>query len=201
MFARAGHRVVHHKVRDRWPVPRRAGAVIRTNLEAGRRPLETFEDYVFYCDLMVNDGRHTYDGADAFREIIQHYPGTILLLNLRDREAWITSRLRHGHGEFARREMAARGLSDEAALTEAWRTDWDARLSAVRAHMADRPGQLVEFDIDKDSPADLVAALPRYGLNPEDFHDIGNSRTRRLSPWMRRLKAEIAHRRPRFFGK
>ena len=64
MFERAGH-FVHHKVRDRWPVPRRAGAVIRANLDAGRLPLETFEDYVFYCDLMVNDGRQTYDGADA----------------------------------------------------------------------------------------------------------------------------------------
>lgn len=201
MFAKAGHRVVHHKLRDRWPVPRRAGAVIMANLEAGRRPFETFEDYVFYCDLMVNDGQRTFDGADAFREIMHYYPETILLLNLRDREAWIKSRLRHGHGEFARREMAARGFSDEASLTEAWRMDWDERILAVRAYMAERPKQFVEFDIDKDSPVDLAAALPEYNLNPADFHDIGNSRTRQLSPLMRRLKTEIANRRPRFFGK
>ena len=200
MFAGAGHKVVHHKLRERRLVPQRAGAIIRANLEAGRRAFEAFEDYVFYCDLMVNDGRRTYDGADAFREIIRDYPGTILLLNLRDREDWIASRLRHGHGEFARRERAARGLPDETALTEAWRAEWDARISAVRVHMADRPEQLVEFDIDNDNPADLAAALPQYGLDPQDFFDIGNSRARRMSAPMRRIKTAVAHWRPRFFG-
>lgn len=200
LFARAGHRTVHHKLRDRWPVPRRAGAVMRDNLAAGRKVFDSFADYTFYCDLIVNDGRTSYDGATAFREILRDYPGTILLLNLRDREAWITSRLRHGHGEFARREMAARGLPDTDALTDAWRADWDSHIAAVRAHMAGLPEQFVEFDIDRDSPEALCARLPAYGLNPADFHDVGNSRDRRLSAPMRRIKTTVAHWRPRFFG-
>lgn len=199
MFRRAGHRVIHHKVRDRWPVPRRVGAVMRDNLAQGRKVFDSVEGYTFYCDLIVNDGTTSYDGAAAFREILRDYPDTILLLNLRDREAWIASRLRHGHGEFARREMAAHGLPTPEALAELWRQTWDSHVAAVRAHMADHPAQFVEFNLDYDTAEDLAAQFPRYGLNPADFEDIGRTRDREMSKLRRWLKSAVAHRRPRFF--
>jgi len=199
MFRAAGHRVIHHKIRDRWPIPRRIGAVMRDNLAAGRKVFDSVEDHTFYCDLMVNDGTATYEGASAFREILRDYPDTILLLNKRDREQWIASRLRHGHGEFARREMAARSLTSETALTAAWRTEWDSHLAAVRAFMADRPEHYIEFDIDEDTPEGLAARLPRYKLDPRDFADIGRTRGREMSGLLRRIKSFVAHARPRHF--
>lgn len=199
MFRRAGHRVIHHKVRDRWPVPRRVGAVMRDNLAAGRKVFDSIEEYTFYCDLMVNDGTTTYDGASAFREILRDYPGTILLLNLRDREAWIASRLRHGHGEFAKREMAASGAASEDDLAEIWRNAWDSHVSAVRSYMADYPAQFIEFNLDRDTAEGLAAQLPRYGLNPADFDDIGRTRDRQMSAPVKWLKRAVAHGRPRFF--
>jgi len=199
MFRRAGHKVIHHKVRDRWPVPRRVGAVMRSNLDQGRKVFDGIEDYTFYCDLIVNDGATTYDGASAFREILRDYPDTILLLNLRDREAWIASRLRHGHGEFAKREMAATGAASQEELAELWRQDWDDHVSAVRTFMSDHPDQFVEFNLDHDTAEDLAAQFPRHGLNPSDFEDIGRTRDREMSVATSWLKTVVAHRRPRFF--
>lgn len=199
LFRAAGHRVIHHKIRDRWPIPRRIGKVMRDNLEAGRPVFHSAEDYTFYCDLIYNDGRSTWDGARAFREILRDYPDTILLLNLRDREDWIASRLKHGHGEFARREMAARGLSDIESLKDQWRAEWDSHIAEVRAFMADKPDNYIEFDLDRDSARDLAARLPAYRLDPAAFHDIGRSRGRRMGPLMRLARKLNAHLRPRFF--
>lgn len=80
LFRGAGHRVIHHKVRDRWPVPRRIGQVMKDNLAAGRKVFDSVETYTFYCDLIINDGTTTWDGASAFRDILRDYPDTILLL-------------------------------------------------------------------------------------------------------------------------
>ena len=199
LFRRAGHPTIHHKVRDRLLLPRRIGKVMRDNLAAGRRVFDSVEDYIFYSDLILSDGRMTWDGASAFREILRDYPDTILILNLRDREAWIRSRLRHGHGEFARREMAARGLTRPEDLTAAWRADWEAHVTALRAFMQDRPDQFIEYNLDTDRPESLVSRLPAYRLNPADFSDIGRTRGERMNPLHRRIKTAVAHLRPRFF--
>lgn len=198
LFQAAGHRVIHHKVRDRWPVPRRIGKIMRDNLAAGRKIFDSVEDYGLYCDLIHNDGRETWDGATAFREILRDYPDTILILNLRDREAWIRSRLRHGHGEFARREMAARGLTRQDDLTARWRAEWDSHIAAVRAFMRDRPAQYVEYNIETDTPEMLADRLPAYRLDPVRFQDIGRTRGEKMGPVKRALKTFVAHVRPRF---
>lgn len=196
LFERAGHRVVHHKFRDGLRT-RRIGRLMKENIEAGRPVFSGAEDFDVYCDLVHSTPAGTWDGNAAFREILRDYPDTILLLNTRDREAWIASRLRHGHGEFARREMRARGLDDEAALTDAWRAEWDAHHAALRAHMADRPHQFVEFDLDRDPVEALIAAFPAHGLSAGDWGDTGRSRDVRRAPLVARAKRAWAHIRPR----
>lgn len=156
------------------------------------------EDYTFYSDLIYSTPTTTYEGATAFREMIRDYPDTILILNFRDREDWIASRLKHGHGEFARREMAARGLENRDDLADQWRFEWDSHLTSVRDFMARKPAQLIEFDIDRDGADLLSEKLPDYNLTPEIFQDIGRTRGIERSKLVALLKKFIAHKRPRF---
>lgn len=201
LFARAGHPAVHQKLpRHRvWPpgAPRKLGHLMRRNVEAGRPVFHGLERYVFYGDLIDSNRHGSFDGNSLFRRILADYPDTILLLNWRDREDWIRSRLRHGHGEFAEREQRLRGLANREALCQAWRLDWDQHLAAVRAFMADRPDQLIEFHLDRDRIEDLVLRLPAYGLCPGHFADIGRSRGRRPSPLEEQVKSWWSRRRPR----
>jgi hypothetical protein len=132
-----------------------------------------------------------------FREILRDYPDAILLLNWRDREDWIRSRLNHGHGEFAARERRVRGSAQPRCAGGGLAQEWDLHLAAVRAFMADRPDQLVDFNIDRDGVDVLIARLPAYGLQAEHFVDIGRSRGQRLPPWLQAGKAWIAQHRPR----
>jgi len=197
LFARSGHPAVHQKLPQRWRWRRKLGGIMRANHQAGLPVFFGIDIYTFYGDLIDSNQRYTFDGNSLFREIIADYPDTILLLNWRDQDAWIRSRLSHGHGEFAVREQRLRGLKSQEALVAQWRQEWDRHLAAVRTFMAAQPGQLIEFNIDRDPIESLIARLPSYGLQAEHFSDIGRSRGRRLAPWLAYSKRLFSRHRPR----
>jgi hypothetical protein len=193
LFEGAGHRVVQHKLRSPLRPSRNAALLIRENLRAGRSVFAGMEQFTFYAGLIYQTEIESFEPVFHFREIMRDYPDTILLLNLRDREDWIRSRLKHGHGEFAKRVMRQRGIGDPKELADVWRRDWDTHIAQVRAFMADRPAQLVEFNLDTDSVRDLVARLSAYGLKEEDWSDIGRTRGVRRNPVLARLRRWWAH--------
>lgn len=193
LFRGAGHPVVKYKLRRPFRRSRNAGLLMRQNLEAGRKIFAGMEDHVFYGDLIYQTESDGFEPIRHFREIMRDYPDTILLLNVRNREDWVRSRLKHSHGEFAQRVMRQRGIASTDELAETWRREWDTHLAEVRAFMADRPDQLVEFDIDKDSVEALVQRLAPYGLKAEHWGDVGRTRGVRRHPLVARLKRFWAH--------
>ena len=195
LFRGAGHPVVKFKLRRPWRRSRNAGLIMRQNLEAGRKIFAGMDDHVFYADLIYQTDSDSFEPIRYFREIMRDYPDTVLLLNVRDREDWIKSRLKHSHGEFAQRVMRQRGIDSKEVLADLWRQEWDTHLAEVRAFMADRPEQLVEFDIDRDPVEALVERLAPYGLNAEDWGDVGRTRGVRRHPLVAKLKKFWAHTR------
>ena len=151
------------------------------------------EDYVFYAGLIRQTETESFEAVRHFREMLRDYPDTILLLNVRDREDWIRSRLKHGRGELVQRVMRQRGFTSEQEVAAYWRRLWDEHLADVRAWMADRPRQLVEFNLDTDPVQALVDRLPQYRLKAEDWGDVGRTRGRREHPVIVRLKRWWAH--------
>ncbi len=199
LFAGSGHRAAHHKFKHPLGLrkSRNIAEMMRANIRAGRKVFAGFEDYTFYADLMLQTRHETWEAFKEFRRILADYPDTILLLNTRDRENWIRSRLRHGHGTFAEMAMQANGLSSLEELADFWRADWDRHLADVRSYMADRPEQLVEFDTDREPVSALIARLPQYRLKEEAWGDTGRSRGRRPGRWREALHRLNARRRMR----
>jgi hypothetical protein len=197
LFEGAGHPVVQHKVRRRFRPTRNAAQIMQENLRAGRKIFAGIENYTFYAGLIHQTESDSFEPIKHFREMLRDYPDTILLLNVRDREDWIRSRLKHGHGEFAERVMRQRGIATREELADFWREEWDSHLADVRSFMADRPSQLVEFSLDTGLVEDLVTRLAPYGLKAEDWGDIGRTRGVRRHPLMMKLKRWWSHRRPR----
>ena len=193
LFRGAGHRVVKFKVRRPLRRSRNAALLIRENLRAGRKAFAGLEDFTFYADLIYQSDDDAFEPIRHFREIMRDYPDTILLLNVRQREDWIKSRLKHSHGEFLRRVMRQRGTDSVDEIAAAWRQEWDTHLAEVRAFMADRPQQLVQFDLDNDPVQALIARFPAYHLRAEDWDDIGRTRGVRRNPVVAGLKRLWAH--------
>ena len=195
LFRGAGHPVVKYRLRRPFRRSRNAALLMQQNLAAGRKIFAGMEDHVFYADLIYQTERDSFEPIRHFREIMRDYPDTILLLNVRNREDWIRSRLKHGHGEFAQRVMRQRGIGSTDELAGIWREEWDTHLAEVRAFMADRPEQFIEFDIDTDSVEALVQRLSAYGLRAEHWGDIGRTRGIRRHPLVAKLKRLWAHAR------
>jgi len=198
LFAGSGHRAAHHKFKRVFGSNRNIARLMQQNIAAGRKIFAGFDDYTFYADLMIQTQSETYEAFKDFRRILADYPDTILLLNTRDREGWIRSRLKHGHGTFLEMVMAANGFASEAECVEFWKADWDRHLADVRAFMADKPEQMVEFDMDCDSVSDLVGRFPQYQLSAEAWGDVGRSRGQKvggLGAYLRRLNAARRVRR------
>jgi hypothetical protein len=193
LFEGAGHKVVQHKLRAPLRPSRNAALQMRENLRAGRRIFAGMEHHTFYAGLIYQTEAESFEPIRHFREIMRDYPDTILLLNLRNREDWIRSRLKHGHGEFAKRVMRQRGIENAEQLADTWRQDWDSHIAEVRAFMADRPAQLVEFNLDTDRVEDLVERFAAYGLRQEDWGDIGRTRGVRRNPVLEKLRRWWAH--------
>jgi hypothetical protein len=197
LFEGAGHPVVQHKIRKPFRRSRKAAYVIQQNLRAGRRIFAGMEDYVLYAGLIHQTGTESFEAIRHFREMLRDYPDTILILNVRDREDWIRSRLGHGRGELLRRVMRQRGVRTAEEVADIWRREWDEHLADVRSVMKDRPGQLIEFDLDTDPVQRLIDRLPGYGLKAEDWGDIGRTRGVREFPLVKRIKRWWAHVRYR----
>jgi len=192
LFAGSGHLSAHHKFKHLLAKNQNIALMMRENIKAGRKVFDGFDHHVFYADLMWQSKSETYEAFKDFRRILSDYPDTILLLNIRGREAWIKSRVKHGHGTFLAMVMQAEGFASEAECLEFWRQDWEAHLADVRAFMASKPTQLVEFNSDTQSVDELVAMLPAYHLDAQAWGDVGRSRGRKLGlvgAYLKRLNA------------
>ncbi|HEU0224675.1 MAG TPA: sulfotransferase, partial [Steroidobacteraceae bacterium] len=110
LFEAAGHRVVQHKIRRPLRRSRKAAHLIQQNLRAGRPVFAGMEDYVLYAGLIHQTETESFEAIRHFREMLRDYPDTILILNTRNREDWVRSRLGHGRGELLRRVMRQRGV-------------------------------------------------------------------------------------------
>lgn len=170
---------------------------MQQNIKAGRKIFSGIDEYVYYGDLNYQTESASFEGFRHFREILRDYPDTMLILNLRDREDWIRSRLRHGRGEFVRRVMRQRGIATPEEVADQWRKEWDDHLADVRHYMADFPDQLIEFNLYTDDVESLIARLPAYGLKASDWGDVGRTRGVHENALIKRIKTWWAHVRPR----
>lgn len=196
LFEAAGHAVVHWDIpsdgRDSAaPIEDRTlvASVMDDNRRRGRPLLDGIDRYDLYADMEMMTGNQNIEAFRWFREIDTQYPGSRFILNLRDREHWIRSRLRHSRGTYAERWREYLGSSTTEELVLRWRADWDDHLSDVRAYFSGRPADLVEFDIECGSAEVLVSFFTSWNLNADEWTVRGGARRSTL---LRRLLRPLA---------
>jgi len=130
-----------------------------------------------YKDPNAKDGtgfiREYIEGYKKFGLLDAQYPNSRFILNLRDPQKWVKSELNWDlkrHVPNWHRLAYALDLAPED-LREHLLADWDAHVAAVRAHFADRPGQLMEIDLEKDVPEEIPARINEFlGLDLDVRH-------------------------------
>ncbi len=126
-----------HRLGDGWLVPRRIRRLRRV-VGPNPRPIYAFK---------------------YFRELDAQYPGSKFVLNTRDVDRWVESRLAFKRERPYRACPHGLGVhATEGELVDCWRQEWDAHHREVREHFGTRRDLLV-FDIERDDPEALCAFL------------------------------------------
>lgn len=152
---------------------------LRENVTAGRKPLAgKIGQFTAYTDVQQVTRDFAIEGVHFFRELYAYYPNSYFILNTRDKDGWIRSRLRHGAGTYARRYGRALKLEDENDVVRHWSDDWDRHHAAVIDFFADKPGRLLVYDIKHDDPQKMVDFLaPDFLTRVGDFRHEGDTAT------------------------
>lgn len=146
--------------------------VIRRNIKAGVDPLTGLDDFTAFFDMENVSAKRIYEGYRYFKTFHSFHPTAKFILNVRDVDDWLRSRTRHADGQYLTRYMQHLN-TDAEGVQQAWRKDFLDHTQAVTDFFADKPGQLLRFDIDRDPISDLVAfCKPDYQLNPEKWRHV-----------------------------
>ncbi|MEM6696495.1 MAG: sulfotransferase [Pseudomonadota bacterium] len=130
---------------------------IHNNIVEGRAALTGFADFQAFFDMeyVADPALPWIENFRHFRLFAEQYHDARFILNTRDKAAWLRSRARHNNGRYIRRAMERTGRNRDAVL-QMWSEDWTSHHAAVRTYFADKPGRLIEFNIDHDDPQALV---------------------------------------------
>lgn len=158
---------------------------ILRNIVAGVPSLQGFDKYDACSDIAVIQSQ--------FRHVDRDNPGSKFILNVRDTDRWILSRLNHLDGRYVEfmNLVFGLGLSWQEWVSR-WRSEFMAHEFAVSEHFKDRPADLLRYDIENDEPARLAAflnapgvvsreALPRAGTTETKYYALDGDRIVKLS--------------------
>lgn len=129
---------------------------IQSSKSEGVKPLTRWKEKVFFSDMELVEPSGVIEGYREFAYLDLWYPDAQFILNVRNKDDWLLSRLRHEAGDYLLRYMRAYGDTNPITTLQRWSESWDVHLSDVRAYFADNTDRLLEFDIDKDGPQKIV---------------------------------------------
>ena len=105
--------------------------------------------------LQGHDSYDVYADVDAIRSQFRHvdkdYPGSKFVLNVRDVDRWILSRLNHMNGRYVDFLNLVWGVDrDWREWVDRWRTEFAQHEQATATYFKGRASDFLRFDIEKD---------------------------------------------------
>lgn len=134
--------------------------------------LDSYEDSIFISDmegLVYENEVPTWNlgHINFYKKLDQQYPDSKFILNLRRKEDWIKSRLRHvfkiKNLNYSYLEVYKEiyNLSKDEVL-ELWSSQWDDHISDVLKYFENRPNDLLIYNIQIDSGEKIVNFFKDY---------------------------------------
>ncbi len=190
-FAANGISSVH------WDKGRLARRIFQ-NLASGDPLLAGYEGFDAFTDMEYLDDRGAYhlEAYKLFPYLAEQYPDAVFILNTRDREGWIRSRLRQPR--YAARAKKHHNVTSYKQLADIWRADWDRHHRRVTDFFSVAPYRFLVCKIGADLPHLLDEGLPECKLDARYFKIYKGNRTwpRRAAKWLR-LRTKTVRRSAR----
>lgn len=149
---------------DRW-----LARWLHQNYLEGRPLLQNCDQFDFYSDM--EDAPQLYAHILYYKVLDEQYPGSRFILNVRDKNRWLLSRLRFGR---YCEEFAAAHIMNVPQTIDLWSKQWDDHILEVKHHFLGR-NNLLEFNIESDGIDKLVSFLPEWKLEINNYWNISNA--------------------------
>jgi hypothetical protein len=160
------------------------------NLANGDDLLAGYEAFDAFSDMEYLDASGTFlEAYKLFPYLAAQYPNAVFILNTRDREDWIRSRLRHSSGSYAVRQREHYKTESDEELTHVWRAEWERHHYRVVRYFAGKPHRFFVCRIEADLPHVLNEQLPEWRLNREAFKLYNVRSTGRRPEFVKRCVA------------
>lgn len=178
-FNRTGTRALHYFFKDNN---------LKTIHWDNNNLVDVFERNLQQGSKLLNNGRTinkkvnttcNYEDADVFSDITKHiinkdakdyykildkdYPKSKFILNIRDVNKWIQSRLKHSNGKVLKEQMAFHGC-DHEQIKVIWKNMYEQHILEVGQYFKGRNNDLCVFNIENDSIDKIIEFLK------EEYH-------------------------------
>jgi len=150
---------------------------LQANLAAGLAPLNGIDKWTCYSDIQMVSGQEVIEGCERYRDLARYYPQSYFVLQTRDKDRWIQSRLRHGNrGFYAERYRKGMGFATIDETVAHWSESWDRHHREVPEFFAEAGLPLLIYNIEQDSPGRLVRFLdPDFRTDAGFFAHAGKT--------------------------
>ena len=195
----------------------RLAATMFDNVAIGKYILNGYESYCAFSDMELLTHDRYLEAYKLYPQIMDQVPNSKFILNIRDPDKWIMSRLIHPStrrpnnlseqvlyrgkriltGSLYERYKSYFGLYEVNQVAAHMRTEWDSHISSVQdAIPSDR---LLVFNIESDSPLALCrfvglddSAAEHYGMtNSSDAQVVRFLRGHLPSPLLRAIPKPV----------
>ena len=124
------------------------------------KPLLSYTDgYFVYGDMEFVEVESEYKKIfkkKPFRRLYKNLPKDKFILNTRNMEEWVNSRIRFLDRGYFYCKHGDKYHSSQKELNLCWRKHWNQHISEVKEYFLERPEDLLEFDLDKDGPEKIA---------------------------------------------
>jgi hypothetical protein len=154
------------------------------NVALGEPALRGLAPHDVYLDLGAVQSQFQYLDRD--------YPGNKFVLNIRDVNRWLVSRLNHLNGRYVEFMNLYYGMNlTWPEWVERWRGEFMAHERAAIEHFRGRDANFLRFDVETDQLTDLISfigsdcleprsELPRVGETEDRHYILDGSRIVKL---------------------
>ena len=140
------HHFDHHSEREG------NGALIIDQNRILKTPLfQGLEHYDSFTDLEYVSAKSIVEAYKYIKQIYTEYPDAKYILNIRNKDAWIKSRLNHGKGSYLEAYMNYFSMNREEVIAK-WETDWDEHIDNVMSTIPESKLLIINIEnIDYDA--------------------------------------------------
>jgi len=165
-FSRQGHKSFHHNaIIENKRVY--LGKIIQENIANGKKVLDNIDTYMVYSDFCFCTESVYYEATTNFKLLKKQYPNSYFILQTRNEDEWIQSRLKHKSGNQSFNDRVTKLLQmNTEELVMHWR-HFRRNLHTEIINYFGNSEKFMVFDMNKNSINTLINFLsPDYILDP-----------------------------------